>query len=139
MTAERVDIFALAIGFTIASCWSLVSGAVVVMGLRAFGITAGWARRVPGIRRGIICECWDAIGGTPAEFAKSTSWLKRPSKYRRQHIRPCKFEICSQRNASRVTGMEIARERFLNFRVEALLLTALLLLPGCNHPVLGVL
>jgi hypothetical protein len=41
MTAERVDIFALAIGFTIASCWSLVSGAVVVMGLRAFGITAG--------------------------------------------------------------------------------------------------
>jgi hypothetical protein len=41
MTAERVDIFALAIGFTIAGCWSLVSGAVVVMGLRAFGITAG--------------------------------------------------------------------------------------------------
>jgi hypothetical protein len=41
MTAERVDIFALAIGFAIAGCWSLVSGAVVVMGLRAFGITAG--------------------------------------------------------------------------------------------------
>ena len=41
MTAERVDIFALAIGFAIAGCWSLVSGAVVVMGLSAFGITAG--------------------------------------------------------------------------------------------------
>jgi hypothetical protein len=40
MTVERVDIFALAIGFAIAGCWSLVSGAVVVMGLRAFGITA---------------------------------------------------------------------------------------------------
>jgi hypothetical protein len=41
MTADRVDIFALAIGFAIAGCWSLVSGAVVLMGLRAFGITAG--------------------------------------------------------------------------------------------------
>jgi hypothetical protein len=41
MTAERVDIFALAIGFTIASCWSLVSGAVVVIGLRAFGFVVG--------------------------------------------------------------------------------------------------
>ena len=41
MTTDRVNFFALAIGFAISSCWSLVSGAVVVMGLRAFGITAG--------------------------------------------------------------------------------------------------
>jgi hypothetical protein len=41
MTAGRVDIFALAIGFAIAGCWSLVSGAVVVIGLRAFGLVVG--------------------------------------------------------------------------------------------------
>ena len=42
MTAERVEhVFALAIGFTIAGCWSLIGGAIVVMGLRAFGISAG--------------------------------------------------------------------------------------------------
>jgi hypothetical protein len=42
MTAQRLEhFFALAIGFAIAGCWSLVSGAVVMMGLRAFGITAG--------------------------------------------------------------------------------------------------
>ena len=42
MTAERVEhVFALAIGFAIASCWSLIGGAIVVMGLRAFGISAG--------------------------------------------------------------------------------------------------
>jgi hypothetical protein len=41
MTAQRVDVFALAIAFAIAGCWSLVSGAVVVMGLRALGISAG--------------------------------------------------------------------------------------------------
>jgi hypothetical protein len=41
MTAQRVDVFALAIAFAIAGCWSLVSGAVVVMGLRAFSIVAG--------------------------------------------------------------------------------------------------
>jgi hypothetical protein len=41
MTAERVEhVFALAIGFAIAS-WSLMGGAIVVMGLRAFGISAG--------------------------------------------------------------------------------------------------
>jgi hypothetical protein len=42
MTADRVEhFFALAIGFAIAGCWSVMSGAVVVMGLRAFGIPAG--------------------------------------------------------------------------------------------------
>jgi hypothetical protein len=42
MTAQRLEhFFALAIGFAIAGGWSLVSGAVVMMGLRAFGITAG--------------------------------------------------------------------------------------------------
>jgi hypothetical protein len=41
MTAERVDFFALAIGCAIAGCWSMVSGAVVVMALRAFGRVAG--------------------------------------------------------------------------------------------------
>ena len=42
MTAERVEhVFALAIGFAIAGCWSLIGGAIVVMGLRAFGISAG--------------------------------------------------------------------------------------------------
>ena len=41
MMVERVDVFALAIAFAIAGCWSLVSGAVVVMGLRAFSIVAG--------------------------------------------------------------------------------------------------
>jgi hypothetical protein len=41
MTAERVDFFALAIGCAIAGCWSMVSGAVVVMALRAFGLVAG--------------------------------------------------------------------------------------------------
>jgi hypothetical protein len=41
MTAQRVDVFALAIAFAIAGCWSLVSGAVMVLGLRAFGIIAG--------------------------------------------------------------------------------------------------
>jgi hypothetical protein len=42
MTAQRVEhVFALAIGFAIASCWSLMGGAIVVMGLRAFGISVG--------------------------------------------------------------------------------------------------
>jgi hypothetical protein len=41
MTAERVDFFALAIGFAIAGCWSMVSGAVVVMALRALSLVAG--------------------------------------------------------------------------------------------------
>ena len=41
MTTDRVDYFALAIGFAISSCWSLVSGAVVVMGLRTFGLGVG--------------------------------------------------------------------------------------------------
>jgi len=41
MIAERVDFLALAIGFAIAGCWSLVSGTVVVLALRAFGIIAG--------------------------------------------------------------------------------------------------
>ncbi len=42
MTAERVEhVFTLAVGFAIASCWSLIGGAIVVMGLRAFGISAG--------------------------------------------------------------------------------------------------
>jgi hypothetical protein len=41
MVAERVDFVALAIGFAIAGCWSLVSGMVVVLALRAFGILPG--------------------------------------------------------------------------------------------------
>ena len=41
MTAERVDFFTLAIGCAIAGCWSMVSGAVVVMALRAFGLVVG--------------------------------------------------------------------------------------------------
>ena len=42
MTAEQVEhVFALAIGFAIAGCWSVVSGAIVVMGLRAFGVPVG--------------------------------------------------------------------------------------------------
>jgi hypothetical protein len=42
MTAQRVEhVFALAIGFAIAGCWSLMGGAIVVMGLRAFGISVG--------------------------------------------------------------------------------------------------
>jgi hypothetical protein len=41
MTTDRVDLFALAIGFAISICWSLVSGAVVVMGLRTFGLGMG--------------------------------------------------------------------------------------------------
>ncbi len=41
MTTDRVDFFALAICFAISSCWSLVSGAVVVIGLRAFGFVVG--------------------------------------------------------------------------------------------------
>jgi hypothetical protein len=41
ITTDRVDFFALAIGFAISSCWSLVSGAVVVIGLRAFGFVVG--------------------------------------------------------------------------------------------------
>jgi hypothetical protein len=42
MTAEQVEhAFALAIGFAIAGCWSVMSGAIVVMGLRAFGVPVG--------------------------------------------------------------------------------------------------
>ena len=42
MTAEQVEhVFALAIGFAIAACWSVMSGAIVVMGLRAFGVPVG--------------------------------------------------------------------------------------------------
>jgi len=41
-TAEQVEhVFALAIGFAIAGCWSVMSGAIVVMGLRAFGVPVG--------------------------------------------------------------------------------------------------
>ena len=39
MTEEQLEHdFALAIGFAIAGCWSVMSGAIVVMGLRAFGV-----------------------------------------------------------------------------------------------------
>jgi len=42
MTAERVeDVFVLAIGFAIVGCWSVMSGVIVVMGLRAFGVPVG--------------------------------------------------------------------------------------------------
>ena len=42
MTAEQVEhVFALAIGFAIAGCWSVMSGAIVVMALRAFGVPVG--------------------------------------------------------------------------------------------------
>ena len=42
MTTEQVEhVFALAIGFAIAGCWSVMSGAIVVMGLRAFGVSVG--------------------------------------------------------------------------------------------------
>ena len=42
MTAEQVEhVFALAISFAIAGCWSVMSGAIVVMGLRAFGVSVG--------------------------------------------------------------------------------------------------
>lgn len=41
LMTERVDFFALAIGFAIAGCWSMVSGAVVVMALRALSLVAG--------------------------------------------------------------------------------------------------
>ena len=42
MTAEQVEhVFALAIGFAIAGCWSVMSGAIVVMGLRALGVPVG--------------------------------------------------------------------------------------------------
>jgi len=41
MTAEQVDFFTLTVGFAIAGCWSMVSGAVVVMALRAFVLAAG--------------------------------------------------------------------------------------------------
>ena len=42
MTAEQVEhVLALAIGFAIAGCWSVMSGAIVVMGLRAFGVPVG--------------------------------------------------------------------------------------------------
>jgi hypothetical protein len=41
MLAERVDFFALAIGFAIAGCWSMISGAVVVLALRGFGLGVG--------------------------------------------------------------------------------------------------
>jgi hypothetical protein len=41
MLAERVDFCALAVGFAIAGCWSMVSGAVVVLALRAFSLGVG--------------------------------------------------------------------------------------------------
>ena len=41
MLAERVDFCVLAVGFAIAVCWSMVSGAVVVLALRAFGLGVG--------------------------------------------------------------------------------------------------
>ena len=42
MTTEQVEhVFALAIGFAIAGCWSVMSGVIVVMGLRAFGVPVG--------------------------------------------------------------------------------------------------
>lgn len=41
MLAERVDFCVLAVGFAIAGCWSMVSGAVVVLALRAFGLGVG--------------------------------------------------------------------------------------------------
>jgi len=50
------------------------------------------------------------IGDAPAEFAKSTSGLKDPSKYCRKQIPPSdELEICSQRSAYREIDMEIER------------------------------
>ena len=87
-----------------------------------------------------ICECSDGTGGSSAEFAKSTSGLKRPSKYRRKHIRPSgQFEICSQRNACQVIGMEIEHGRSRTHRPEGHLLNSLLLPPEYNHSVSRVL
>jgi hypothetical protein len=42
MSAEQVErAFALAIGFAIASCWSLTSGMILMLGLAAFGTPGG--------------------------------------------------------------------------------------------------
>jgi hypothetical protein len=35
------SVFALAMGFAIASCWSVMSGVVVAMALTTFGLSAG--------------------------------------------------------------------------------------------------
>jgi hypothetical protein len=35
------NVFALAVGFAIAGCWSLISGTVVVLALAAFGFHGG--------------------------------------------------------------------------------------------------
>ncbi|MET0471287.1 MAG: hypothetical protein ABWZ93_10525 [Xanthobacteraceae bacterium] len=40
MSAKRY-VLALAVAFAAAGCWSLVSATVVLMGLRAFGISVG--------------------------------------------------------------------------------------------------
>jgi hypothetical protein len=42
MSAEQVDnVFALAFGFAIAGCWSLISGTVVALALAAFRVSGG--------------------------------------------------------------------------------------------------
>jgi hypothetical protein len=42
MSAEQLErTFTFTIGFSIAGCWSLISGTVVVLGLAAFGVPAG--------------------------------------------------------------------------------------------------
>lgn len=42
MSTEPVDnVLALAVGFAIAGCWSLISGTVVMLALAAFGMPGG--------------------------------------------------------------------------------------------------
>ena len=42
MSGQQVEsVFALAVGFAIAGCWSVMSGVVVTMALTAFGLPAG--------------------------------------------------------------------------------------------------
>jgi hypothetical protein len=42
MSAEQVEnVFALAVGFAIAGCWSMISGTVVALALAAFGAPGG--------------------------------------------------------------------------------------------------
>lgn len=42
MSDQQIEsVFALAMGFAIASCWSVMSGVVVAMALTTFGLSAG--------------------------------------------------------------------------------------------------
>jgi hypothetical protein len=80
---------------------------------------ARWATKRRALQEQIVFISWASAylrmlrrdSGSAVKFARSTSRLRRSSKYRPQHVRLSgEYEICIQKSVSQVIDMEIEHE-----------------------------